>query len=69
MFVTKETGILRRSVILSVCYSQISGTVHQIYFTLGRLVAEDVRKCRVEFDAIWTFGTLNINTFGNRNGL
>lgn len=47
---------------LSVCYLDISRTVHPIYFTLVRFVTEDQRKCSVKVYAIWTRDTLNINT-------
>ena len=38
---------------LPVCYLCILRTVSLIYFTLGRFVVEDLRKCRVEFGAVW----------------
>lgn len=42
---------------LSVCYLDISRTVHPIYFTLVRFVTEDQRKCSVKVYAIWTRDT------------
>ena len=40
---------------LSVCLSSyILRTVHLTYFTLGRFVADDRRKCSVGFGAVWT---------------
>lgn len=37
---------------------QSGGTVHPIYFILGRFVADDRRKCSVEFGGIWTLSIL-----------
>lgn len=36
-------------------------TVQPIYFTLGRFVDEDLRKCSAEFAAIWTNFTFTIS--------
>lgn len=49
--------------ILSVCNLHISKTVHPIYITFDRFVAGDLRKFSVEFGAIQTGNTFNINMF------
>lgn len=59
MHVTLKQGI---SVCLSVHPRHIWRTAHSIFFTLGRCVVEDERKCIVQLGAIWTFDTFNINT-------
>lgn len=41
----------------------VSRTVYPIYFTPGRFVAEDPKKCRAEIGAISTCDKFNINTF------
>lgn len=48
---------------LSVCDSYTLRTVFLIYFILGGFVAEHPGKCGVEFGAISTRNTFNINTF------
>lgn len=46
---------------MHVCPSHISKIVQPIYFTLGECVAGDLRTCNVEFGAIWTHNTFNID--------
>lgn len=41
--------------------------VHLIYITLYR--TQDSKKCNVEFGAIWTHETININTFEKTHSL
>ena len=43
---------------LSVCYLCISRAIHLIYFTLGRFVAEDPRRCSVD-GAVLTHEMIN----------
>lgn len=43
-----------------VCNLYISRTIHPNYFTFGRFVADDSRKCSVEFGAIRTYDTFSI---------
>ena len=44
-----------------VCPSRISSTVHPIASTLGGRITGEQRKCSVEFHAIWTHCTNNVN--------
>lgn len=53
---------------MSVCDSLFSRTVHPIYFTLGRFVGEEKRKCSVAFQTICTCDMFNISdiSWGSR---
>lgn len=46
-----------QSVCMDACLSIFSKTVHPIDVTLGRCVAEDPKKCSVEWEAVWMNGS------------